>query len=60
LSFEGKGCVAKRNQIFLLALYLVFFYKKTFQERGCVAKTFFGRFEAFSYQKTSSFLVCGK
>jgi hypothetical protein len=33
-------------------------YKGTFQERWFVAKTIFGKFEAFSYQQSFALIIC--
>jgi hypothetical protein len=60
LFFEGKGCVTKRDQIFLLTPYLVFFTKEPFKKKDFVPKIIFGRFESFNHQKPSFFIVCGK
>ncbi len=38
----------------------IFFYKRTFQEKGCVTKTIFEGLGSFNCQKPSSFTICGE
>jgi hypothetical protein len=56
---EEKKPSKKRLNISLTP-YLVFFCKKTFQERRCATKILFGKFESFNCQKPYSFIVCGE
>jgi hypothetical protein len=60
LKEEGKQHSKKIPNIFLNSISKFFFCKKTFQEKGCVAKTIFGRLASFNCQKPSSFTICGK
>jgi len=56
---EKKPPFKKRQNISFNSIF-IYFYKRTFQERGCATKTKFGRFRCFNCQKPSSFIVCGK
>jgi hypothetical protein len=57
---EEKQPSKKRSNISFNSIFSFYFCKKTFQKKGCAAKILFGRFESFSCQKPSFFIICGE
>jgi hypothetical protein len=55
---EEKQLPNKNLNIPSSSISNLFCYKGTFQERWCVAKIIFGKFETFSYQQSFAFTIC--
>jgi hypothetical protein len=55
---KEKQLPKKKLNISSNSIFNFFCYKGTFQERWCVAKIIFGKFEAFSYPQSFALIIC--